>query len=44
MPFSSFSEYGRMCGSGFALVESRLLLAFAGLWNNRTGVRKVEEG
>jgi putative SOS response-associated peptidase YedK len=48
VPFTSFSEYetgldGKKVPVWFALVESRPLAAFAGIWTNWTSVRKVKE-
>ncbi len=43
LPVTSFSDYGdtkpRKTPVWFALDESRLLFAFAGIWRPRTGVR-----
>ena len=49
MPFTSFSEYettaeGKMVPVWFAADESRPLMFFAGIWTNRTSVRKAKEG
>ena len=46
VPFTSFSEFNRAEGGDvwFALDESRPLACFAGIWTNRTSVRKVKEG
>lgn len=46
MPFTSFSEFNKAEGGDiwFALDDSRPLAAFAGIWTEWTGVRKVKEG
>ena len=44
LPFNSFSEFNKAEGGDiwFALDESRPLACFAGIWTNRTSVRKVK--
>ena len=46
IPFNSFSEFNKAEGGDiwFALDETRPLAYFAGIWTNRTSVRKVREG
>jgi putative SOS response-associated peptidase YedK len=46
VPFTSFSEFNKAEGGDiwFALVETRPLACFAGIWANWTSVRKVKEG
>ena len=46
VPFTSFSENAPVTHevTSFALDESRPLAFFAGLWTNRTSVRKVKDG
>src|ERR1700753_840428 len=46
VPFNSFSEFNKAEGGDiwFALDETRPLACFAGIWANRTSVRKVREG
>jgi len=46
VPFNSFSEFNKAEGGDiwFALDETRPLACFAGIWTNRTSVRKVKEG
>jgi hypothetical protein len=46
VPFNSFSEFNKVEGGDiwFAFDESRPLACFAGIWTNRTSVRKVKEG
>lgn len=46
VPFTSFSEFNKAEGGDiwFALDDSRPLAAFAGIWTEWTGVRKVKEG